>query len=97
MIEQETKDLIDRLLLEKLLLAGIALSYWCIRTMVALHMLIRCIHRFQKMWKFSLKKGRLTIQCDVICGRSVANKKNKQWIGQRIRYGHKRNRWYLCW
>ncbi len=33
-IEQETKDLIDKLFLEKIPLAGIALSYWSIRTMV---------------------------------------------------------------
>lgn len=79
MIAQETRDLIDKLLLEKLPLTGIALSYWCIRKMVA-DIRQHAVHIYAKKRRsLAQKKGRLTIQCDEMWS-FVATKKNKQWV-----------------
>ena len=72
--------MIDKLLLEKLPLAGIARITGVSNAMVIdLLMSTGCMLLFQKMYKFGLKKGRLTIQCDEIWS-FIGNKKNKQWI-----------------
>lgn len=77
-IGEETKELIDKLLLEKLPLAGIAritgVSERWLQTYV--NKLYTSISQQVEVWQ---KKGRLTIQCDEMWS-FVANKKNKQWI-----------------
>ncbi len=77
-IEQETKDLKDKLLLEKLPLAGIArvtgVSERWLQNYV--NTLYACVPKQAEVWS---KKGRLTIESDEM--RSfVGNKNNKQWI-----------------
>ena len=77
-IGEETKDLIDKLLLEKLPLAGIARvtsgSERWLQTYV--NTLYTSISKEVEVWP---KKGQLTIECDEMWS-FVGNKKNKQWI-----------------
>jgi hypothetical protein len=77
-IPQETMDLVDRLLLEKIPLAGIARQQKCPRD--------GCKHMLPPNMKQSLKKQLLlpkkkpsTVECDEMWS-FVGNKKNKQWI-----------------
>jgi IS1 family transposase len=78
-IDQATKDLIDKLLLEKIPLAGIArvanVSEPWLQSYVnaKYHAVPRQINVRAK------KKGRLTLQCDQMWS-FVGNKGNKQWI-----------------
>lgn len=96
MIKQETKALIDKLLLEKLPLAGIARV-----TGVSDRWLLSiCQYVIQLGAKSrrspAQKKGQLTIECDVpvvIC--SQQEEQTVERVG--IRYRDKRNCWYLYW
>jgi transposase-like protein len=73
-IGQDTRKLIDKLLLEKLPLAGIArvtgVSEGWLQTYV--NALVRCDSQASRC--LVQKKGRLTIQCDVTCGLLSATK-----------------------
>lgn len=78
-IKQETKNLIDKLLLEKIPLAGIARV-----TEVSEPWLQSYVNdKYQSVSKqiqvTTKKKGKLTIQCDEMWS-FVSNKGNKQWI-----------------
>jgi IS1 family transposase len=78
-VEEETRELIDRLLLEKISLAGIVratgvsprwLQYYVNKKLGAVK---------RQVEVKSKKKGKLTIQCDEMWS-FVGNKGNKQWI-----------------
>jgi IS1 family transposase len=78
-VEEETRKLIDRLLLEKISLAGIVratgvsprwLQYYVNKKLGAVK---------RQVEVKSKKKGKLTIQCDEMWS-FVGNKGNKQWI-----------------
>lgn len=78
-ISQETKDIIDKLLLEKIPLAGIARV-----TDVSEKWLQDCVNKKfgevpQKIIVTEKKKGRLTIECDEMWS-YVGNRENKIWI-----------------
>jgi len=82
-ISSATKELIDRLLLEKISLAGIVratgvssrwLQYYVNKKLGAVK---------REVEVKSKKKGKLTIQCDEMWS-FVRNKDNKQWIGLAI-------------
>ncbi len=78
-IAQATKDLIDKLLLERLSLAGIARvtgvsELWLQRYVNALYAAVP-----RQVSVRAKKKGRLTIQCDELWS-FVDNKDNKQWV-----------------
>lgn len=94
-ITQETKDLIDKLLLEKLPLSGIARVTGVSKAMAAKlrQQLVRiCAKRSRSLVK---KTGRLTIQCDEMWS-FVGNKKNKHWMSVSAGYRNTRNCWYSC-
>jgi insertion element IS1 protein InsB len=78
-VEEETRELIDRLLLEKISLAGIVratgvsprwLQYYVNKKLGAVK---------REVEVKSKKRGKLTIQCDEMWS-FVGNKGNKQWI-----------------
>jgi IS1 family transposase len=78
-VEEETRELIDRLLLEKISLAGIVrvtgvsprwLQYYVNKKLGAVK---------RQVEVKSQKRGKLTIQCDEMWS-FVGNKGNKQWI-----------------
>jgi IS1 family transposase len=78
-VEKETRELIDRLLLEKISLAGIVratgvsprwLQYYVNKKLGAVK---------REVEVKSKKRGKLTIQCDEMWS-FVGNKGNKQWI-----------------
>ncbi len=78
-LEEDTRKLIDRLLLEKISLAGIVratgvsprwLQYYVNKKLVAVK---------RQVEVKSKKKGKLTIQCDEMWS-FVGEKRNKQWI-----------------
>src|SRR4028118_2154381 len=78
-VEEETRELIDRLLLEKISLAGIVrvtgvsprwLQYYVNKKLGAVK---------RQVEVKSKKRGKLTIQCDEMWS-FVGNKGNKQWI-----------------
>jgi len=78
-VEEETRELIDRLLLEKISLAGIVratgvssrwLQYYVNKKLGAVK---------RELKVKSKKRGKLTIQCDEMWS-FVGNKDNKQWI-----------------
>ena len=79
LISQATKDLIDKLLLEKIPLAGIARVCDVSETWLQeyVNRKYESIHREVNI--SSKKKGRLTIQCDEMWS-FVGDKGNKQWI-----------------
>ena len=72
------RDLIDKLLLERLSQAGLPQSYRSIRTMVTDLPQYSVSSTSTTSWSWVEKKGRLTIQCDQMWS-SVGNKGNKQW------------------
>ncbi len=79
LIAQETKELIDKLLLEKLPLAGIARVTGVSERWLqnARQYLIRI--GVKRSRGLAQKKGRLTIECDEMWS-FVGSKKHKQWI-----------------
>ena len=78
MIAQATGELIDRLLLERISLAGIAravqVSEQWLQTYVNQKYAI-----VPRSVQVRQKKGRLTIQCDELWS-FVADKRHKQWV-----------------
>ena len=79
LISQETKALIDKLLLEKIPLAGIARVCDVSETWLQDYVNRKYEAIPQQVNVSSKKKGRLTIQCDEMWS-FVGNKGNKQWI-----------------
>ena len=78
-IPQETKDLIDRLLLEKIPLAGIARAAQVSERWLQNYVNAKYGSVPQELIVIPKKKGRLTIECDEMWS-FVGNKKNKVWI-----------------
>ena len=78
-ISEETKALIDKLLLEKIPLAGIARVCDVSETWLQDYVNRKYEAIPQQVNVSSKKKGRLTIQCDEMWS-FVGNKGNKQWI-----------------
>ena len=79
LISEETKALIDKLLLEKIPLAGIARVCDVSETWLQDYVNRKYEVIPQKVNVSAKKKGRLTIQCDEMWS-FVGNKGNKQWI-----------------
>jgi insertion element IS1 protein InsB len=79
LISQETKALIDKLLLEKIPLAGIARVCDVSETWLQEYVNRKYESIPRQVNVSSKKKGRLTIQCDEMWS-FVGNKGNKQWI-----------------
>ena len=79
LISQETKALIDKLLLEKIPLAGIARVCDVSETWLQDYVNRKYEAIPEQVNVSSKKKGRLTIQCDEMWS-FVGNKGNKQWI-----------------
>ncbi len=84
-ISQETKDLIDKLLLERMALAAIVRV-----TGVSEHWLQDYVNqKYDAVPQYidvkKKEKGRLTIQCDEMWS-FVGNKENKQWIWLALDY-----------
>ena len=78
-IDQETRALIDRLLLERLSLAGIARATQVSQQWLQDYVNKKYAEVPREVQVSTKKKGRLTIQCDEMW--SFVNKKdNKQWI-----------------
>ena len=79
LIDQATRELIDRLLLERIPLAGIARECPSFRAMAT----VLCQSEICTSTKIprgsAKKKGKLTIQCDELWS-FVDNKGNKQWV-----------------
>ena len=78
-ISEETKALIDKLLLEKIPLAGIARVCEVSETWLQNYVNRKYEAIPQQVNVSAKKKGRLTIQCDEMWS-FVGNKGNKQWI-----------------
>ena len=78
-ISEETKALIDKLLLEKIPLAGIARVCEVSETWLQDYVNRKYEAIPQQVNVSAKKKGRLTIQCDEMWS-FVGNKGNKQWI-----------------
>ena len=78
-ISEETKALIDKLLLEKIPLAGIARVCDVSETWLQDYVNRKYESIPRQVNVSSKKKGRLTIQCDEMWS-FVGNKDNKQWI-----------------
>ncbi|NUN64639.1 IS1 family transposase (plasmid) [Pseudanabaena biceps] len=79
LISEETKALIDKLLLEKIPLAGIARVCDVSETWLQNYVNRKYEAIPQQVNVSAKKKGRLTIQCDEMWS-FVGNKGNKQWI-----------------
>jgi IS1 family transposase/transposase-like protein len=78
-IPKETKELIDRLLLEKIPLAGIARAVQVSERWLQYYVNDKYESIPRELIVKSKKKGRLTVECDEMWS-FVGNKKNKQWI-----------------
>ena len=78
-IRQETKELIDRLLLEKIPLAGIARAAQVSSTWLQQYVNNKYACVPQQLKVSSKEKGKLTLECDEAWS-FVDNKGNKQWI-----------------
>jgi len=78
-ISQETKDIIDRLLLEKIPLAGIARAAGVSEKMAQSYVNNKYDEIERNVIIEKKEKGRLTIECDEIWS-FVGNKDNKVWI-----------------
>ena len=78
-IPQETRDLVDRLLLEKIPLAGIARAAQVSERWVQYYANNKYETVPQEVIVKPKKKGRLTVECDEMWS-FVGNKNNKQWI-----------------
>ena len=78
-ISDETKNLIDKLLLEKIPLAGIVRATSVSETWLQAYVNEKYAAVPQEVEVTAKPKGRLTIQCDEMWS-FVGNKDNKQWI-----------------
>jgi IS1 family transposase/transposase-like protein len=78
-ISEETKSLIDKLLLEKIPLAGIARVYDVSESWLQEYVNRKYESIPRQVNVSSKKKGRLSIQCDEMWS-FVGDKNNKQWI-----------------
>ena len=78
-ISDETKALIDKLLLEKISLAGIARVTGVSETWLQAYVNSRYEQTPRQLEASSKKKGRLVIQCDELWS-FVGYKANKQWL-----------------
>jgi len=78
-IATDTKDLIDKLLLEKIPLAGIVRATGVSERWLQYYVNDKYAHVPQQVQVTAKKKGRLTIECDEMWS-FVQNKGNKQWI-----------------
>ncbi|MES1026718.1 IS1 family transposase [Gloeocapsa sp. BRSZ] len=78
-IGQETRDLIDKLLLERLSLAGIARVTGVSEQWLQTYVNAKYSSVPKTVEGVAEKKGQLTVQCDELWS-FVGNKKNKQWI-----------------
>ncbi len=78
-ISQETLELIDRLLLEKIPLAGIARTTQVSSTWLQKYVNDKYAQVAQQIHVSGKGKGKLTIECDAAWS-FVRNKDNKQWI-----------------
>jgi hypothetical protein len=78
-IDQATRELIDRLLLERLSLAGIAPCCPSLGTMVTKLCQRKIRQGAPSRAGDTQKKGRLTLQCDELWS-FVDNKGNNQWV-----------------
>ncbi|WP_319423053.1 IS1 family transposase [Pleurocapsa sp. FMAR1] len=79
MIDQPTKNLIDKLLLEKIPLAGIARVTEVSEPWLQSYVNAKYESVSQQVKVKNKRKGKLTIQCDEMWS-FVGNKANKQWI-----------------
>lgn len=78
-ISEETKALIDRLLLERISLAGIARAVGVSERWLQTYVNEKYAAQPRQVQVTPKKKGRLTIECDELWS-FVGNKDNKQWI-----------------
>ena len=78
-ISQEKRDLIDRLLLEKIPLAGIARAVGVSEKWLQCYVNEKYGNVPKKLIVLPKEKGRLTVECDEMWS-FVGNKENKQWI-----------------
>lgn len=78
-IDQETLELIDRLLLDSISLAGIARSTQVSETWLQGYVNDKYAHIPQQIQVSAKPKGKLTLECDEAWS-FVDNKENKQWI-----------------
>ena len=78
-IAQATRELIDRLLLERISLAGIARAVQVSEQWLLSLRQPEICHSASKCAGDAKKKGRLTIQCDELWS-FVADKRHKQWV-----------------
>ncbi len=78
-IDQETLELIDRLLLDSISLAGIARSTQVSETWLQGYVNDKYAHVPQQIQVSAKPKGKLTLECDEAWS-FVDNKGNKQWI-----------------
>ena len=78
-ISQSPKNLIDKLLIEKISLAGIARVTGGAEPWLQKYVKTKYAKVTQLLFVFEKHKGKLTIECDE-AGSFVGNKNNKQWI-----------------
>ena len=78
-VEEETRELIDRLLLEKISLAGIVRATGVSPRWLQYYVNKKLGGVKRQVEVKSQKRGKLTIQCDEMWS-FVGNKGNKQWI-----------------
>jgi insertion element IS1 protein InsB len=78
-IDQSTRDLIDRLLLERISLAGIARSAQVSEQWLQTYVNEKYAQVPRSVNVTSKKKGKLTVQCDELWS-FVDHKGNKQWV-----------------
>jgi IS1 family transposase len=78
-INQTTRELIDRLLLERISLAGIARAAQVCEQWLQIYVNEKYAKVPRQVQVAAKKKGRLTIQCDELWS-FVDNKGNKQWV-----------------
>ncbi|MBD2534615.1 IS1 family transposase [Nostoc flagelliforme FACHB-838] len=78
-IDQATRELVDRLLLERISLAGIARAAQVSEQWLQIYVNEKYAQVPRSVQVTPKKKGRLTIQCDELWS-FVDNKENKQWI-----------------
>lgn len=79
LIDQATRELIDRLLLERISLAGIARVVQVSEQWLQAYVLQKYAQVPRSRLGSAKKKGKLTIQCDELWS-FVDNKGNKQWV-----------------
>jgi len=78
-VSQEKKDIIDRLLNEKISMAGICRAVRVSKRWLQLYVNKKSENILREVTVKKKPKGRLTIECDELCS-FVGKKENKQWI-----------------